>query len=282
MKIKLARHLGFCFGVKRAVDMAEDLLWRKEKGVFCLGPLIHNPQMVNKLSSSGLKVIERLDGIKNGTLLIRSHGESPRLIERARKKGLSIVDATCPIVKRLHNIASSLEKKGYRVLIVADRDHPEIRALSAVVRNLAVVNTKKDIRRFKIKNKRIGLLAQTTQSKEIYDYIFSQAAQEEPAELCAFDTICRDSARRQREAMDLARKVDAIIVLGGHNSANTGRLAAICKRRCSRTYHIETARGLKLSWFSQDETIGIISGASTPNWVIDGVIKKLKTKGERD
>ncbi|MFH1407037.1 MAG: 4-hydroxy-3-methylbut-2-enyl diphosphate reductase [Candidatus Omnitrophota bacterium] len=277
-QVKLTKHIGFCFGVRRAVDIARRLTLKKQR-VYCLGPLIHNPQVVRELSKRGLKVIDNLDAIKEGLLLIRSHGASPGVIGRAKKKKIRIIDATCPFVKRLHNKAKSLEKSGYKIVIVGDAGHPEIEALRGAIKDILVVSGAGALNKLSLKGKRVALLAQTTQSRANFKAVGARISKIKPKKLCVFDTICRDGANRQTEALKLAHTVDTMIVLGGRNSANTKRLAAICKKVCSDTYHIETEKELKPQWLLKKRIIGIASGASTPDWVIKGVLRKINYEG---
>jgi len=276
MRVKLAKNLGFCFGVKRAVGIASGLLCQGESKAYCLGPLIHNSQVVDKLSKSGLKVVDNLDRLKGGTLVIRSHGASPDAIMRAREKSMKIVDATCPFVKRLHLAAKSYGEKGYKVVIVGDAGHPEIEALSGVAGELVVVNDAKDVQRHNLNGKKVALLAQTTQSKANFKAVLAKLKKMRLAGLSTFDTICRDSTNRQSGALRLAKSVDVMVVLGGKNSANTKRLVSLCKKACARTYHVETAGEIRDSWFSSGAKVGIASGASTPDWVIKEVLEKLE------
>ena len=282
MKVKLSKHRGFCFGVSRGVALAEKTLSsHKNINVYSIGPLIHNPQVVKQLAKKGLKVIENLKGIKKGIVIISCHGTSPVVLENIKKNRLKLVDATCPFVKRPQLIARSLEESGYLVIIVGDKKHSEVRSLLSFAKNKAiVVSSEEEASRLRIKNKKIGIIAQTTQSEEIFNKIVSIILKNKGFEVRIFNTICDDAAKRQEKAKRLAKQVDVMLVIGGKASANTKRLAMVCKNACNNVYHIETSHQLKPKWCKYKSSVGITSGASTPDWVVDEVVKKIKKEGE--
>ncbi len=268
-KIELAKYSGFCFGVKRAIKLAQDAV-KSKKTIYSLGPLIHNRQEVERLRKKGIHIVENLSEIKSGTLIIRSHGIHPRLVKEAEKKALSIIDATCPFVKKVQELTTLLQKEGYRVIVVGEKNHPEILALPGV----KVIEKVSDVEKMRTA-KKLGVVSQTTQTIENLTEVVA-ALVKKTSELRAFNTICGATARRQKEAYDMAHRCDLMLVVGGYNSANTRRLAEICKRTGTETHHIETAHQIKPSWLKGKRKIGVTAGASTPNWIIRKLMQKLK------
>jgi 4-hydroxy-3-methylbut-2-enyl diphosphate reductase len=275
LDVIIAKHAGVCFGVKRAIDLAFTAARNYGNHVYTIGPLIHNPQVVKQLREVGVIVKEGIEDIAEGTVIFRSHGVPRHLAEKAREKGLRIVDATCPFVKRAHGFARFLSRKGYLVVVVGDQSHPEVKSLKSYVEGEAmVVNSPGKLANWAGRRK-VGVVAQTTQSLEKFREIVAICL-EKAREVRVYNTICDATALRQREALDLAHKVDCIIVIGGHKSANTKRLAEICRRILGDTYHVETVEELNSSWFSGKGRIGIVGGASTPGWVIEEVVEGLR------
>ncbi len=242
---------------------------KSRKAIYSLGPLIHNRQEVERLKKKGIHVVENLSGIKSGTVIIRSHGVHPRLVKTAKKKGLSIIDATCPFVKKVQELTTLLQKEGYEVIVVGEKDHPEILALPEV----KVVEKVSDVEKMR-RRKKLGVLSQTTQTVENFNEVVS-ALVKKTSELRVFNTICEETARRQKSAYELANRCDLMLVAGGYNSANTQRLAEICKRSGTETHHIETADEIKPSWLKGKKKVGVTAGTSTPNWIIREVMRKL-------
>jgi 4-hydroxy-3-methylbut-2-enyl diphosphate reductase len=275
LDVIIAKHAGVCFGVKRAIDLAFTAARNYGNHVYTIGPLIHNPQVVKQLREAGVIVKEGIEDIAEGTVIFRSHGVPRHLAEKAREKGLRIVDATCPFVKRAHGFARFLSRKGYLVVVVGDQSHPEVKSLKSYVEGEAmVVNSPGKLANWAGRRK-VGVVAQTTQSLEKFREIVAICL-EKAREVRVYNTICDATALRQREALDLAHKVDCIIVIGGHKSANTKRLAEICRGILGDTYHVETVEELNSSWFSGKGRIGVVGGASTPGWVIEEVVEGLR------
>jgi len=279
MKIFLAKSAGVCFGVKRAMDMAIKVAKKDPKHLYTLGPLIHNPQAVESLKELGVKVKERVESIPRGTVIFRSHGVSLRDLQKAREKKLHIIDATCPIVKKAQFFANYLHRHGYALLIVGEASHPEVEAIRSYLdEGVAVIDDVKKVQELGPWDK-LGIIAQTTQSFSLFKEIVA-ACLERAREVRVFNTICHATMIRQKEALEIAKKVDCMIVVGGYNSGNTQRLAAICRDIQPHTYHIETAQELRSRWLSGREKIGLTAGASTPSWIIKEVelkIRRLKT-----
>jgi len=275
MNIKVVEPYGFCYGVRRAIKLARHAL-NKGARVYSIGPIIHNPQVVDKLSAEGLKVMKDLAAVKGGKVMICSHGACPSILEAVGKKRFGMVDATCPNVLRSQKICSELKKDGYQVVIVGDKKHPEVRSLMGFSDDKAVViGSEQEARRLKT-NSKLGVVAQTTQSTGNFDKIASTFAKADRGELRIFNTICNDTIKRQRATMELAKRVDIMVVVGGKNSANTKRLFEICKKYGTKAHHVETKDQIKTNWFKRKNRVGIASGASTLDWIIEDVVKAVK------
>lgn len=266
IKVTVAEGSGWCFGVKRALRMAETALEQSRRPIYTLGDLIHNPQVVGELQRRGLRVARTVSEVPRGTLVVRCHGVSPAVLEEAKGKGLKVVDATCPFVKKAQDIARLLSDEGYRVVILGDRGHPEVEAMAAGLPAVSVVRDEAQARGLK-KAKKLGVVAQTTQSFETFSRVVCLLAGK-ARELRSFNTICETTSSRQREALKLAGEVDVMVVVGGRNSANTARLYEICKSRVGRTHWVESAAELRRSWFRNAVNAGVTGGASTPDWLV--------------
>ncbi len=278
MEIFLAESAGFCFGVKRALETALQTE-REYEGtpIYTLGPLIHNPQVVAELEQKGISVLDRPGDIDKGVVIVRCHGVSPFIKEDLVRRGIRVVDATCPFVRRAMRLAGQLKDEGYQVVIVGDESHPEVQAIAGALENTAwILKSPRTIDELP-SAKRIGLVAQTTQSKDNFrDCVSGFIGKAE--EIKAFDTVCTATEQRQRAAQDLATQVDVMVVIGGHHSANTKRLMEVCQKSGARAYHIETPEELDFSWFEGMNKVGITAGASTPNWLIEEVYLKCLKK----
>ena len=273
LEVILADYLGFCYGVKRAIKIARENA--APDGSACtLGPIIHNPQMVERLIDEGIGTIDCLDDLKRGKVIIRSHGVGPETYEKAEAMGLECVDATCPHVKKAQLSAKELAEEGRFVVIVGEKEHPEVHSIVQWAGgNVAVIETVAEAA--SVPNaSRLGIISQTTFSGERFREIVS-ALLDKSRDIRVMRTICTATDQRQRAARELASKVDVMLVIGGKNSANTTRLAQLCANIC-RTYHIETAEELQPAWFDNIEKIGITAGASTPDWIIKEVYKKCQ------
>lgn len=275
LEILTAEEAGFCFGVKRAIDFAINAAKDgKNEPVYTLGPLIHNPQVVAQLEELGIKSIDSIDEIKEGTIIIRSHGVSPEVIDQARAKGLKIIDATCPYVKNAHTYAKKLINEGYQTIIYGDSDHPEVIGIhGATGKKAHIVNDLSDLNLLELSD-RIGFVAQTTKSPSSFRNLISSVLLQ-VKELKVYNTICNTTEIRQQSAAKLAQKVDIMFVIGGHNSANTNRLAEICSQIGTPTYHIETVSEIDWQSIKGKKKIGITAGASTPDWLIKEVIEAM-------
>jgi (E)-4-hydroxy-3-methyl-but-2-enyl pyrophosphate reductase len=276
MEVILADKAGFCFGVKRAINTAFETAVKGN--VYCLGPLIHNPQEVERLRQSGVRTVDDFSSLNSGDfLIIRSHGVPPRVLAQAREKGLRIIDLTCPFVGKAQRDAEGLCKDGYQVVVVGEKKHPEVQSILGYAGGHSVViETAEDMAGMKFQT-RLGVVAQTTQSYGNFSEIVLKLLRLSK-ELKVFNTICNSTKERQDAARSLAGQVDVMIVVGGRNSANTTRLVSVCKQEGRPTYHIEVAGEIMDEWLAGVRKVGVTAGASTPDWVLEGVLKKLRSE----
>ncbi len=283
-RILIARSAGFCFGVKRAIAIANETAEKRNGAggapasaspIFSLGPIIHNPQAVAELATRGVNVVASADDVPCGKVIVRSHGITWGDREAlARKDGVEVVDATCPFVNKAQEHARSLSRDGYAVIVVGDANHPEVKSIVSYIEPGVPVLTSLDEIRRATGIRKAGIVAQTTQSFEnLMEFV--HAALRRFPEVRVHNTICHATVDRQRESMAVAGKTDAMIVLGGYNSANTRRLAEICREINPRTHHIETADELTPAMLAGVERLGVTAGASTPQWIIDGLVEKV-------
>jgi 4-hydroxy-3-methylbut-2-enyl diphosphate reductase len=254
---------------------------RGQKGIYTIGPLIHNPQVIEELRSRGIEVASSPAELKRKgarTVIIRTHGLVLGTQERLRRAGFNIVDATCPFVKKAQQYARALKEEGYQVLILGDIEHPEVQSLKSYAgRAAVVVKEPQSLPRLK---GRVGIVVQTTQPLRALKSLV-QKCLEQVKELKVYNTICSSTAFRLREAEELAKEVDMMVVVGGRNSANTTQLARLCAGLCPATYHIETAQELSPAMLEGVSKVGITAGASTPDWLIKEVIGALKELARR-
>lgn len=270
----MASKAGFCFGVKRALDLVMDTLRDKKGPVFTLGPLIHNPQVVASLAEKGIIEINDFKDIQEGTLVIRSHGVRPDVLDQAREQGINIVDATCPNVRRAQELAGELTEQGYQVVVVGDREHPEVQGIVGWTNGKALVVENPEEAALLDSEAELGIIAQTTQMQENFDSIV-EVIRKKGIGYKVCNTICSATNQRQTAALELARDVGVMIVAGGANSANTRKLAGICRKSGTATYLIETADELDPAWFQGVGTAGLTAGASTPDWIIEEVRRRM-------
>jgi len=279
MEIILAKSAGFCFGVRRATQMAFEAAAEHE-AICSLGPVIHSPQVVKGLAEQGVKVVARVDDIPPGSVIIRSHGVTASEMAKVQEKNLAIVDATCPFVKKAQEYATRLSEEGYTVVIVGEVEHPEVQGIVSYAGE-AVVHVVADARQAAAlpRMNKVGIVAQTTQLyenlKDIMEVCLTKCQ-----ELRVFNTICDATSVRQNEAREIASRVDLMFVIGGHASANTSRLARICREIQPHTWHIETAEEIEPDWFAGAAKVGVTAGASTPRWLIDEVVARIAELGK--
>jgi 4-hydroxy-3-methylbut-2-enyl diphosphate reductase len=277
MKIVVAKTAGFCFGVKRAIDIAFKIAMEKRKGVYTLGPIIHNPQVVERLKDKGIIPIEDIKAKKDiRALIIRTHGITLQLLKEITSMGCEIIDATCPFVKKAQHYAKLLNEDNYQVVILGEKNHPEVQSLMSYASdNAIVVDGKTPLP--KLRNK-VGIIVQTTQPLDTLQKVLYDAL-EHSNEIKVYNTICNSTALRLRETEKMARKVDVMFVVGGKNSANTTQLTRLCKSLSVPTYHIETASEIKGEWIKRAKKLGITAGASTPEWIIKEVETRIRDIG---
>jgi len=279
VKIEKTGEIGFCFGVKRAIDMLEKVV--AERGeVETLGAVVHNQQVLQRLAGIGVRVAKSVDDIKGDTAAISSHGVTPEVEEQLKARHIGIVDTTCPFVNRLQNAARRLAQSGFFIVIYGDAGHTEVKGVLgwAEGKGLATLD-EKDIFKLSPLPRRLGVLSQTTQIpahfvefvKRLIDGAFAR-----DSEMRIIDTICHDIRKRQAQALELAGRVDLMLVIGGKGSANTNRLAELCSA-VTETYLIETAAEIEPAWFEGKQTIGVTSGASTAEATIDEVLARLES-----
>lgn len=274
MKILVARTAGFCFGVKRAMEMVQSALQNKSTPIYSLGPLIHNPLVVCELEKKGLQVIDELEHAATGRVVIRSHGAGPQVYELASRKKLEIIDATCPFVKNVQQLAIFLREQGYQVIIIGERDHVEVKGvLDSVAGEALVINNARDLEPEKISPK-VGIISQTTQDKFNFRQIVAEILPL-TKEARVYNTICLATCDRQQEVASLSKQVSLMIVVGGKNSANTSRLVEVSRNNGTVTYQVETPEEIRAEWFSGVETVGVTAGASTPDQQIRNVVEKI-------
>jgi len=274
VKIIVSSNSGFCFGVKRALDIARAALKKKGK-VYSLGPIIHNPQVVRGFSERGLKIIKNIKTAvaEDAAILVPSHGIDPKVLKNEK---VICIDTTCPLVSRVQRIVKDLRRRGYLIVIVGDKKHPEVKALAGLAgRNAIVLKDRKKAGSFKPGSKKIAVVSQTTASFSTFKEILSEIAKKDFTELISFNTVCRNTIDRQKDAERIAGKVEVMLVIGGRQSANTSRLADTCRRVNRNTYHIETGKDLEKKFYNGKKRIGIATGASTPPSAIKEVVEKI-------
>ena len=274
MKVIVAEKCGFCQGVNNAISTAETILTSRPGPHNSLGYIIHNKDVVRRLEEAGLIMAYNVEQIQTGTVIIRSHGAVPEQIARLKEKGLKIVDATCVLVKRVQRIAKELEKAGYRVVIIGDENHPEIQAVMGCARDVVVVADEADLHKLP-KNSKLGIICQTTQSPEHVSSMLGAIAKAGFQELKVINTLCKEAIKRQQSAVKLCKQVDIMFVLGDLESANTRRLAELCKKYNKQTFHLQNWNELDKNTLSDKNIAGVTAGASTPEWIIAEFVENL-------
>ncbi|MDK2822545.1 MAG: hypothetical protein PWQ67_1341 [Clostridia bacterium] len=276
MQILIAPYAGFCFGVKKAINEGENLINNGQGPLASLGPLIHNPQEVSRLKNLGIISRENLNDIIENKVLIRTHGIAPDVYNELRKNKLEIIDCTCPYVKKVQQVAYEYANKGYTILILGNKEHPEVQGILgwSMGKGIAFRNLE-ELSNLNLKNEKLCLVAQTTENPDIFKEV-SRFLEVKFTHLVVFNTICSATLQRQRSALELASKVDLMIVVGGLNSANTQKLALLCHETGTLTKHIETAEDLQNDWFYDIDSVGVTAGASTPDWIIEEVVRTME------
>jgi len=281
VEVRVASDAGYCYGVERALRMTSKASTECDGPIYTLGPIIHNPQVVQQFVRDGVAPVENVAEVLEGTIIVRTHGVDPLVIEEASERGLRVIDATCPFVAKAQKKAAELVAGGYRVFIVGERNHPEVVGILAHAGgNAIVVEQVGELGKLK-KMAKVGVVVQTTQPlatlQEVVSHLITAAA-----EIKVFNTICNATVHRQNAAGELATEADLMVVVGGKNSANTTRLAQICEAAGTETLHIETAADLPSRLLVGREIIGVTAGASTPEWLLVEVVDKIKAIVEGD
>ncbi|MDY6084475.1 MAG: bifunctional 4-hydroxy-3-methylbut-2-enyl diphosphate reductase/30S ribosomal protein S1 [Dialister sp.] len=278
MEIIKAKVLGFCYGVRAAMKIAEKAAASGVKSV-TLGPIIHNPQVVDALAEKGISAVSSLDEVSEETVVIRSHGVGPSCYNIIKCKNLALLDATCPFVRRNQEITKKLAAEGRQVVLIGEKKHPEMKSVAEwAVGYSYLVETMKDAEALPPLDE-AHIVIQTTFSVALADRLID-AISKKVKTLTVHKTICAATEERQKAARELARQVDVMLVIGGRNSANTGRLAEVCREEGAAVHQIETAGEIEPSWFSYDDKVGITAGASTPDWIIEEVVCTMEDMNE--
>ncbi len=278
MEVRLARKRGFCFGVEDAIELAQHTVQAHEPGtVVALGPVIHNPQVVEDLEKAGLNQSADLEELVPGTtVLLRSHGAGPDTYARAAEKQLEIVDATCVLVKRAQTVVKQLHEEGYRVIMIGDANHPEVKGVIGYAPDVIVVDKEENLDAVLPKRERLGIVAQTTHAPEHVAAMIGAIAARPFRELKVVNTLCLEVVRRQEAAAELCGEVDVIFVLGGLHSANTRELARICEQQGLPTYHLESWEQFEPRMITGHRVAGVTAGASTPDYIINEFVENLR------
>ena len=280
-KVKVAKSAGFCFGVKRAIDMVYEEAAKGGK-VYTLGPVIHNEQVVSDLESKGVKVVDNIESLDTGqdtTVIIRSHGVPEEIINRLKEKNIRIVDATCPFVSKIHHIVKEKYNEGYHIVVIGNAKHPEVEGVCGWCGNSAdVIGSVEEAGKYSnYKDKKLCVVSQTTfnykKFQDIVDILVKKSY-----DIVVMNTICNATEERQTEAGTIARQSDAMLVIGGKHSSNTQKLFEICKRVCPDTYFIQTLDDLDLKKLQSFRSVGITAGASTPNNIIKEVQSYVRSE----
>ena len=281
MEVRRAARAGFCFGVKRAMELAQVTAGGVRETIYSLGPLIHNPQVVAELAGRGIREVQDISQVPAGaTLIIRSHGVGPKVLSQAREMQIKVVDATCPFVGRAQHLARDLTEKGYQVVVVGDKEHPEVHGIVGWTGDCGlVVQNPEEARGLKLPGP-LAVLAQTTQPAANYRAVV-EVLKQGLEQVLECNTICDATGQRQSAAIELAGQVELMVVVGGANSANTGKLADLCRAAGTPTYQVETAAELREAWFRGVQVAGLTAGASTPEWIIEEVCERMMELEEK-
>ena len=274
MRILRATRLGMCFGVRDAITLA---LEHADAGpLTILGDLVHNPTVLGALEAKGVAVAQEVAHVTTQTLMITAHGTSERTLARTRALGLTVIEATCPLVHVAHRAVMTLAREGYHVVIVGQRNHVEVRGLTGDLDRFDVVLEDADVLALE-EHPRIGVAAQTTQAVEKVQHLVGLIRQRFPhSDVRFIDTVCKPTKERQTAAVELARQADVVIVVGGQSSNNTRELVKTCGRYCSRVHHVQTDEDVRPEWFEAAEVVGLTAGTSTPDDVIDRVEARIR------
>lgn len=283
MKLTIAKSAGYCFGVKRAVNMVYQEAEEAKVPVYTYGPIIHNEEVVRDLKQRGVHVVRELKELENlpkGKIIIRSHGISRREHEAMKACGFEVLDATCPFVLKIHRLVEKYSKEGYRIVIAGNEHHPEVEGILGWVEGQPAytVTSQEDIEKLPLKEgEKVCLVAQTTFNYNKFQDLVEKISKTY-YDILVLNTICNATQERQVEARQIASQVDVMIVIGGKNSSNTQKLYEICRRECKHTYYIQTLEDFKPEITGTVRSVGITAGASTPNQIIEEVHTNVRIK----
>lgn len=277
MRIIRAQHLGMCFGVRDAITLA--LETAEKEPITILGDLVHNDSVLSILRSKGVRSEREIENVRTRSAMITAHGSSQRSMERARAKGLRIVEATCPLVHFAHRAMRQILREGFHPVIIGRRDHVEVRGMTDDLEDFDVILSEEDVQSM-TDRERIGIVAQTTQPiDKVRSLVLCVQRRFPESEVRFIDTVCQPTKQRQTSAVELAHASDIVVVVGGANSNNTRQLVVTCQKYCGSVYHVQDAQGLKLEWFIGAETVGLTAGTSTPDSIIDEVEGRMRQIG---
>ena len=283
MNVILAKSAGFCFGVKRAVDMVYKEAERGDTPIYTYGPIIHNEEVVSDLEAKGVRVIEDVDELRDalkGIVIPRSQGVGPSVYREIQKLGFEIVDATCPFVLKIHRLVEQHSREGERIVIIGNASHPEVAGIREWSEDAqtTIIGSREEAENFTIKDgKKVCIVSQTTFNYNKFQELV-EIISEKGYDIIVLNTICNATEERQTEAARIAAEVDAMIVIGGRSSSNTQKLFEICKKECNNTYYIQTVKDLDLTCLKSIDNVGITAGASTPNKIIEEVQKNVRNE----
>lgn len=272
MKVELASSCGFCFGVKRAIKMAEDA-----KNASSIGELIHNQEEINRLKNDyNVKTLQDISQVGDEKkLIIRTHGIVKQDLIKLQNENKEIIDATCPFVKKPQKIVEKMSDEGYDIIIFGDENHPEIKGIKSYASGkVFVVLKEEELKNLKLSS-RVAVVSQTTKKVDNFTKIVNELVKK-VKEVRVFNTICDATSKNQEAARELSKRADVMVVVGGKNSSNTKQLFLICKEFCANSYLIENEKELKKEWFLNKDLCGITAGASTPDWIIQKIIKQIQ------
>ena len=282
MEVIVAKTAGFCFGVKRAVEQVYEQIEKAERPVYTFGPIIHNEQVVEDLAQKGVRVIdteEELEAVRDAIVIIRSHGVGKHIYDLLERNGVTVVDATCPFVKKIHRIVQEQQAAGRRVIIVGNPDHPEVQGIRGWGdEGTLVVENADQIENLPVSTKdKLCVVAQTTFNYNKFQDLVEKF-EKKGYDILVLNTICNATQERQVEARRIASEVDAMIVIGGRHSSNTQKLYEICQKECKNTYFIQTLGDFNPECVNSVRSVGITAGASTPNQIIEEVHTNVRIK----
>jgi (E)-4-hydroxy-3-methyl-but-2-enyl pyrophosphate reductase len=276
-KVIVARPTGFCFGVERAIGLAKS--GKKQFGrISTLGELVHNPLVLKELEREGIRSVRSARQVREGALVIRAHGCPPETLAECRRMGIAVVDATCPYVRKVQNVARRLKEKGYTVVVVGERNHPEVKSILGHCEGRGRVYSP----RMRLRGGKVGVVAQTTMSRERLREAVANLSRFRYTELRIFDTICEEVAARQQAAARIAQQVDLVVVVGGRNSANSSRLAEIARNAGSRVVFVERASELPRRAIVRAGRVGVVAGSSTPSRVVSEIVDIVRNPAKED